>query len=89
MICRVCTEIIRYMETSLVSHGADPFAQKIGEDGGIINPTYANQVVKTFKEYEEQDHKYYTFSDYKCETQETFNEKKTIDSSINPKIIRI
>lgn len=85
MICRVCTEIIRYMETSLVSHGADPFAQKIGEDGGIVNPAYANQVVKTFKEYEEQDHKYYTFSDYKCETQETFNEKKTIDSSINPK----
>lgn len=75
MICRVCTEVVRYMETSLVSHGADPFAQKIGEDGGIINPTYANQVVKSFSDYENNsDKKFYTFMDYKCDTQESFNE---------------
>lgn len=84
MVCRVCTEIIRYMETSLVSHGADPFAQKIGEDGGIINPTYANQVVKSFSDYESNaDKKFYAFTDYKCDTQDSFIEKVKNEPSKN------
>lgn len=41
LIQRVVTDIISYHETSLVGHGADPFAQKIGKDGKIVNPTYA------------------------------------------------
>ena len=40
LIQRVATNIIAYHETSLVGHGADPFAQKI-KDGKIINPKYA------------------------------------------------
>lgn len=40
----IVTEIIQYTETSLVPHGADAFAQKIGEDGKIVNPIYANSV---------------------------------------------
>lgn len=41
MIRRIVTKVIRYNEVSLVSHGADPFAQKIGADGKINNPIYA------------------------------------------------
>lgn len=37
----VVTEVISYSETSLVSHGADPFAQKVEENGQIVNPEYA------------------------------------------------
>jgi len=39
----VVTEILGYSETSLVSHGADPYAQKIKEDGEIANPEYADR----------------------------------------------
>lgn len=41
MIRRMATKIIKYKEISLVSHGADPYAQKIGENGQINNPRYA------------------------------------------------
>lgn len=41
LIRRVCTGIICYGETSLVSHGADPFAQIVRSNGKIINPKYA------------------------------------------------
>lgn len=40
LIQRVATKILAYHETSLVGHGADPFAQKI-KDGKIVNPKYA------------------------------------------------
>ena len=40
-IQRVVTDVVAYHETSLVGHGADPFAQKIGKDGKIVNPIYA------------------------------------------------
>jgi len=40
-IQRIATDIQAFHETSLVGHGADPFAQKIGKDGKIINPAYA------------------------------------------------
>lgn len=41
LIQRIVTEISAFHETSLVGHGADPFAQKIGKDGKIVNPSYA------------------------------------------------
>ena len=37
----VADEIISYSETSLVPHGADPFAQKVDENGEIVNTKYA------------------------------------------------
>lgn len=43
LIRRIATEINAYYETSLVSHGADPFAQKIGKDGKIVNPGLATR----------------------------------------------
>lgn len=41
LIRRIVSEITAYYETSLVSHGADPFAQKVGNDGKIVNPDLA------------------------------------------------
>jgi len=40
LVQRIVTDIAAYHETSLVSHGADPFAQKV-VDGKIVNPAYA------------------------------------------------
>lgn len=41
LIRRVASKIMLYFETSLVGHGADPFAQKIAGDGKIVNPKLA------------------------------------------------
>ena len=41
LIEKVASKIIAYHEISLVGHGADPFAQKIGKDGKIVNIKYA------------------------------------------------
>lgn len=49
MVRRIATRIISYKETSLVSHGADPYAQMI-KDGKIINPGYAASVYSSFSE---------------------------------------
>ena len=49
LVRRIVTKIISYKETSLVSHGADPYAQKI-EKGKIINPGYADSVYNSFSE---------------------------------------
>ena len=42
LIQRIVNQILNYHETSIVSHGADPFAQKINDQGKINNPLYAN-----------------------------------------------
>lgn len=42
----IVSEIVSYAETSLVSHGADPYAQKVNEENNeIVNPGYAERVV--------------------------------------------
>ena len=40
LIQRLVTNVLGYHETSLVGHGADPFAQRV-KDGKIVNPKYA------------------------------------------------
>lgn len=65
MIRRIVTEIVRYMETSLVSHGADSFAQKIGSDGKIVNPEYAKRTWNSYEEYRDDEAKQYFFVDNK------------------------
>ncbi len=40
----IVTEIVLYHELSLVSHGADPYAQILDENGIINNPKYASTV---------------------------------------------
>lgn len=49
MVRRIATRIISYKETSLVSHGADPFAQLV-VDNKILNPEYAGAVYYSFSE---------------------------------------
>lgn len=46
LIRRIVTSIPLYHETSLVAHGADPFAQLITDDGKIANPNYAAGIEK-------------------------------------------
>lgn len=49
LVRKIVTKIISYKETSLVSHGADPFAQII-KDGKIVNPAYAGNNYNSFSE---------------------------------------
>lgn len=79
MVRRIVTEIVRYLETSLVSHGADAFAQKIGVNGKIINPTFAKRTWASYKEYEEDKSKQYYFTDYKSDYK-SFSENDTHES---------
>ncbi len=62
LICRVVKEIVSYYETSLVSHGADPFAQKIDENGNINDPKFASK--QSYSANRGNDIEYY-FMDYK------------------------
>lgn len=43
LIRRIVTEVECYYETSLVSHGADPFAQKVDDQGNLNNPKFASR----------------------------------------------
>lgn len=82
MVRRVVTEVVRYMETSLVSHGADSFAQKIGSDGKIINPTFAKRTWSSYEEYRDDKSKQYFFTDYKSDLS-SFQEKDDTQGSFN------
>lgn len=86
MVRRMVTEVVRYLETSLVSHGADTFAQKIGEDGKIVNPEFAKRTWNSYAEYRDDKAKVYAFSDTKSlcknnDTPESFNEQSTTTNS--------
>lgn len=41
LIRKIATEILYFTELSLVTHGADPFAKKLDENGKIILPDFA------------------------------------------------
>ena len=49
IVRRIATRIICYKETSLVSHGADPFAQII-KNGKLNNPSYAGAMYYSFSD---------------------------------------
>lgn len=82
MVRRMVTEVVRYLETSLVSHGADNFAQKIGADGKIVNPDFAKRSWSSYSEYQEATDKVYYFSDFKDynNTQQSFNDNDNQDN---------
>lgn len=84
MIRKVVTEVVRYLETSLVSHGADSFAQKIGEDGKIINPEFAKRTWTSFAEYQEYTKKAYYFTDFKDDYKSFQESNDTPENNINP-----
>ena len=83
MIRKVVTEVVRYLETSLVSHGADSFAQKIGEDGKIINPGFAKRTWTSFAEYQEDTKKVYYFTDFKEDINSYQENNDTPPNNIN------
>ena len=83
MIRKVATEVVRYLETSLVSHGADSFAQKIGEDGKIINPEFAKRTWTSFAEYQEDTKKVYYFTDFKEDINSYQENNDTPPNNIN------
>lgn len=58
MIRRIVTEVANFHETSLVAHGADPFAQ-VMKDGKINNPDYANNVYSLSAQGLEKPKSYY------------------------------
>ena len=69
MVRKVVTKIISFMETSLVSHGADPFAQKV-VDGKIVNPKYAGATYAAFKDLNPSEaYKHYHTWDFKTNSQ--------------------
>lgn len=82
MVRRVVTEVVRYLETSLVSHGADTFAQKIGDDGKIVNPEFAKRTWSSYEEYRDDTSKQYYFTDFK-DHQESISEKDDTQVSFN------
>jgi hypothetical protein len=63
LIRLVVSDIKQYSETSLVGHGADPYAQKIGNDGKIVNPDYAGTVYSFSQDVQEVDHQYVDYKD--------------------------
>ena len=83
MIRKVVTEVVRYLETSLVSHGADSFAQKIGEEGKIINPEFAKRTWTSFAEYQEDTKKAYYFTDFKEDINSYQENNDTPPNNIN------
>jgi hypothetical protein len=63
LIRLIVSDIKQYSETSLVGHGADPYAQQIGKDGKIVNPDYAETVYSFSKDVQEVDHQYVDYKD--------------------------
>lgn len=78
MVRRIVTNIVRYTETSLVSHGADSYAQKIGADGKIVNPGFANRTWNSYSEYQNDSFKVYTFQDSKELSKQDENPNDTL-----------
>lgn len=79
LIRRMVTEIVRYTETSLVSHGADVYAQKIGEDGKIVNPKYANRVWNSYSEVKPENNINSTHNTYNYNNNTTNKNQETMN----------
>ena len=69
LIRKIVTNIISYSETSLVSHGADPFAQKINQNGELNNIEYVNAqyygAMKNAEEKQDALKRAFYFGDFK------------------------
>lgn len=69
LIRKIVTNIINYSETSLVSHGADPFAQKINDKGELNNIEYVNSqyygAMKNSDEKQDALKRAFYFGDFK------------------------
>lgn len=69
LIRKIAVDIKRYMETSLVNHGADSFAKQI-RNGKIVLPDMAAAASESYAELDNRaSSKYYFFTSYKDLTQ--------------------
>jgi hypothetical protein len=87
LIRRIVTDIPNYHETSLVAHGADPFAQKIGKNGEINNPEYADSIYSLSAQGKEKPTRY--FFSYKDDVASLSSEHSTppnLNNINNPKM---
>lgn len=90
MYRRIVTEIVAYSETSLVAHGADPYAKLI-KDSKIINPKMADMFYSFKQNGEEVKESKYFMIDYKDNLSElsmsaaNTGEAKNEDESTTPK----
>ena len=82
LICKVASNIIGYYETSLVSHGADPFAQKVDENGKIVNPVHAANQANSYSDRVGRN--WYFFTDFKDITKaEVLHNTMVFNNAIN------
>lgn len=81
LIRRIATQIKNYNEISLVSHGADPYAQLV-KDAEIVNPKWGdisyNSVTGSQKKKQ-----YYFLYDYKTDVIQNSIPKETINNNSN------
>lgn len=82
LITRVATSIKSYNEISLVSHGADPFAQKINDQGVINNPVFAAQEMNSSKVAKERKKQKVFIFNFKTDILAN-SKKNTIPKKIN------
>lgn len=59
LVRRIASFIRNYHETSFVPHGADPYAQKVDENGKINNAEYADSVYSLSAQGKEKPSRYY------------------------------
>lgn len=85
MVRRMATKIKKYPEVSLVSHGADPFAQKINSNGQINNPRYAATSYNSVEEIKELKAQKLFFFDYKVDLIENADDPTIPGNSIDNK----
>lgn len=76
LVRRIVSEIHAYHETSLVAHGADPFAQLV-RDGEINNPVY----VKAAEQLSAKTGTQHYFFSYKTDTTSLSEEEQIHDKS--------
>jgi hypothetical protein len=83
LIRRIVSSVKSFKEISLVDHGADPFAKKIGKDGKIVLPDVASKTyVSNSEAKKEQKHFFFDFKP--SEEDETSNsENNTIPTDSN------
>ena len=85
LVCRVVTEVKGYMETSLVSRGADPWAQLVNENGEINDPGYAKKYMSSFSDHTEPPEAYffYSWKDHILDNEDTMENKLRDPVNVN------
>lgn len=81
MIRRVVSKVKSYYETSLVNHGADPYAKLVGEDGKISMPKHVKSMLSLSDQPTHEKNTHVYFIDYKNNEGEA---KLSSSTPINP-----